>query len=163
MSKDVGITEDQFAELAREYRRRWQVKVCAVSPEGQIVFGQPSCLGFDCRECEQAHVLAIDEALRWGEPTIGFCARQRLLWAVPLMRNEKVLGGLIASVPEKEVFVAGPTGSSLDVRRACVELRQLTERENLTDASALALSRKEYQDEQQRAYAIHSFKTQGHT
>jgi YesN/AraC family two-component response regulator len=39
----------------------------------------------------------------------------------------------------------------------------MTERENLTNASALALRRREYRDEQQRAYAIHSFKSQGHT
>lgn len=163
MPQDIGITEGQFTHLAREYRRRWRVSICAASPTGQVVFGKPACSKFDCRQCEQDRSFAIQEALRWGESTVGFCWRQQLLWAVPLMRNEQVLGGLIASVPEKRVFSPGASDTRLDVHKACVELRELSERENLTNASALALRRREYHDEQQRAYAIHSFKSQGHT
>ena len=107
---------------------------------------------------------AIQEALRWGEPTVGFCPGQRLLWAVPLMRNEQVVGGLVANVSEKRVFSPVPPAR----RRWTCGVRAWScasslERENLTNASALALRRREYHDEQQRAYAIHSFKSQGHT
>lgn len=160
MADEIGILETQFDRLAAEYRRRCRVSICAVNTAGERVFGKTSCRIPDCPDCLQSHVRAIDEALRWGEPTIGFSTGQRLLWAVPLMRNEHLLGGLIASVPEHKVFA--PTATPLDIRRACVELRELTERENLTNASALALRRREYHDEQQRAHAIHSFKGQSH-
>jgi AraC-like DNA-binding protein len=163
MPQDIGITEAQFTRLARQYRQRWRVSICAASPAGQIVFGKSACPRFDCRQCEQDRAFAIQEALRWGESTVGFCWRQQLLWAVPLMRNEQVLGGLIASVPEKRVFSPATSDAQLDVHKACVELRELTERENLTNASSLAFRRREYHDEQQRAYAIHSFKGQRHT
>jgi len=162
MSPDIGISEGQFIRLAREYRRRWGVSLCAVDAEGKIRLGKVSCSQGDCLTCCQARASAIREALRWGEPTVGFCRGQRLLWAVPLMRNEQVAGGLVANVSEKRAFSPVPPAVPLDVRRACTELRELTEGENLTNASALALRRREYHDEQQRAYAIHSFKSQGH-
>jgi len=163
MPTAIGISENLFARLARGYRRRWPVSLYAVDAEGRIVLGRPPCPERDCQPCEQARAFAIREALRWGEPTVGFCARQRLLWAVPLMDNERVTGGIVASVPERLAFSPSAQGRPLDIRRACADLREMTERENLTNASALALRRREYRDEQQRAYAIHSFKSQGHT
>lgn len=163
MPVGIGISENLFARLAREYRRRWPVELHAIDAEGRVVFGRRSCPDRDRQACEQARAFAVREALRWGEPTVGFCSRQRLLWAVPLMDNERVTGGIVASVPEKLAFSPGPRGAALDIRRACVDLREMAERENLTNASALALRRREYRDEQQRAYAIHSFKSQGHT
>ncbi len=162
MQPDLGISESQFARLKRQYRQRWPVNLCAVDAQGRVVLGDPACPDRDCQACEQTRAFAIAEALRWGESTVGFCSRQRLLWAVPLMHNEQVTGALVANVPEKLVFSPRPPATPLDVRRACVDLRELTERENLTNASALALRRREYHDEQQRAYAIHSFKSQGH-
>lgn len=159
----IGVSENMFERLARQYRRRWPVSLYAVDAEGRVVLGRNQCPGRDGHPCEQARAFAIREALRWGEPTVGFCARQRLLWAVPLMHNERVTGGIVASVPERLAFSPGPQGGPLDIRRACVDLREMAERENLTNASALALRRREYRDEQQRAYAIHSFKSQGHT
>jgi AraC-like DNA-binding protein len=163
MPASIGISENLFARLARQYRRRWPVSLYAIDAEGRVALGRPPCPDRDCQACEQSRAFALREALRWGEPTVGFCARQRLLWAVPLMDNERVTGGIVASVPEKLVFSPRSRGGPLDIRRACVDLRQMAERENLTNASALALRRREYRDEQQRAYAIHSFKSQGHT
>lgn len=163
MPQATGISEGQFARLRREYRRHWQVDLCAVDADGRVMLGGTSCSQRECRACEQARAFAVAEALRWGEPTVGFCWRQRLLWAVPLMQNEQVVGGLVASISEQRAFSATPGKAPFDVRRACVDLREMAERQNLTNASALALRRREYRDEQQRAYAIHSFKSQGHT
>jgi AraC-like DNA-binding protein len=164
MTRETPIDPETFAALRREYcRRRKQVSLCATDAEGGILLGSPSCRRQGCPGCMQARAFAITEALRWGEPTVGFCDCQRLLWAVPLMMNERVSGGLVASAAEKAIFATAPAQASFDVRRACVELRELTERENLTNASALALRRREYRDEQQRAYAIHSFKAQART
>jgi hypothetical protein len=44
---------------------------------------------------------------------VGFCARQRLLWAVPLMDNERVTGGIVASVPERLAFSPSAQGRPL--------------------------------------------------
>ncbi len=159
--QEFDLTEAAFARLARAYRRRWPVSLCATDPDGRIVRGRFACQARYCRDCDRTRAFAIAEAHRWGDPTVGFCQRQRLLWAVPLMHNERIVGGLVASIAERQVF-APDAASPFDMRRACVELRELAERENLTNASALALRRRQYHDEQQRAYAIHSFKDFGH-
>lgn len=159
----IGIAGDQFVRLRREYRRRWRVNLCAVDPDGRVCLGPGPCCEREGRECPAARAAAIQEALRWGEPTVGFCRGQRLLWAVPLMLNERVAGGLVANATERQVFSPAPGSGPFDVRRACTQLRQLAEDQNLTNASALALRRREYHDEQQRAYAIHSFKSGGHS
>ena len=109
MADTAGISEGEFAGLRREYRRRWRVDLCVVDADGKILLGSPLCNERECQACEQARAFAIVEALRWGEPTVGACWRQRLLWAVPLMHNEKVVGGLVASVLRKE-GVLGRTG-----------------------------------------------------
>ncbi len=107
-SPNIGITEEQFGRLRREYRRRWGVNLCAVDAEGRMCLGGGSYCEREEQGCRQARAAAIQEALRWGEPTVGVCEGQRLLWAVPLMLNERVVGGLVASASERKVFPPGP-------------------------------------------------------
>jgi AraC-like DNA-binding protein len=156
----IGIDHEAWARLTRVYRSRWRAGLYAVGPEGDLVFGKPPCRDSDCTACRKGRAFAVREALRWGEPTVELCPRRRLLWAVPLMHNETILGGLVASVSERDFFRSG--APSFDIRRACTELRDLVEAENLTNASALAFHRTRYQDEQRRAYAIHAYKSGGH-
>lgn len=104
--------------------------------------------------------MAVREALRWGEPSIEICPGQRLVWAVPLMHNEVVCGGILACTGERDFFVDGRP--RFDIREACRDLRERVEAENLTNASALAYHRSQYREEQERAYAIHAFKNRRH-
>ena len=51
---------------------------------------------------------AIQEALRWGEPSLLVDAEGRALWAVPIIDNEELTGGLVvegvALVPDDGFF-----------------------------------------------------------
>lgn len=160
--QNIGITPYKFEELAAEYRARWGVELTAVRPDGRLVLGfVPGA----CRRsvaCEEARRLAIEEALRWGEPTVEMCEHKEILWALPLMHNAQVLGGLIAQTPEDQVFPDDSGRPSLDVRSACGDLRRLAEQANLTNAAFLTARRDEYYRERRRAEAIHEFKVQEH-
>jgi AraC-like DNA-binding protein len=160
MNPDMGIDRKTWLRLSRRYRSSWGAGLYAVNAQGGLVFGKPPCRGCDSLVCREARVFAIREALRWGEPTVAQCPDKRLLWAIPLMHNEKIIGGLAASIAERDFFLRD--APSFDIRRACTDLRELVEAENLTNASALAFHRSLYRDEQRRAYAIHAFKSRGH-
>lgn len=151
------VDRDAFRRVAREYGARWGFDLHVVDADGALLLGKPPCAAAD--DCARARAFAIREALRWGEPTVGFCPRRRLLWAVPLVLNQTLRGGLATCATERQIFAE--SGPSLDMRRACAELRELAERENLTNAAALELKRRVYEEEQHRAYAIHSFKGRG--
>jgi len=142
-----------WRRLAQSYRKKWGVDLYAVDAEGHIVFGRPACRGPNADECCASRRLAILEAHRWGEACVKFCPRGRMLWAVPLMNNEIITGGIIASVAEK-VFL----GRSSSVSLATIALRELLEKNNLTNASALSSHRERYLLEQDRAYALHMAK-----
>jgi YesN/AraC family two-component response regulator len=85
-----------------------------------------------------------------------------MLWAVPLMHNAEVIGGLVANATEEHVLRGTGGAPPLDIPRACADLRAHAEARNLTNAAALRLNRRSYDDEQQRAHAIHAFKSGVH-
>jgi len=152
----IGIGRTAYLALRSAYRRRWKVALTAVRPDGRVAYPDPSAK--DPSGSREPYRHAIREALRWGEPTVDFCPPGRLIWAVPLMHNSQLLGGLIASIPEKRVFPDESGTAAIDLRAACGELRTLTEQANLTNAALLASRRDEYARERQRAEAIHEFK-----
>jgi len=160
MAEDIGIDFETFARLSPVYRQRWAVTLCATDADGRVVHGQVAggiCLdgASDCQARRQAAIFACH---RWGEPTIEACACGQFIWAVPLMRNQQVLGGLVAGAPESQVL-PGPGGQAvIDMRASCTDLRVLAERENLTNGPLLEARRKEYLREQLRADALHEFK-----
>lgn len=158
---DIGITETQWETIARDYGKAWGANVYAVDPEGGLFFAGRRCPKSKEAACSESRKKAVLEALRWGEPSVELCPHRRLIWAVPLMRNERVLGGLVASIFEHDFFKDGSPG--FDIQRASRDLRERVEQLNLTNASALAFHRSRYQDEQQRAYAIHAYKDRDHS
>ncbi len=158
----IGADRDTFDRVRERFAARWSCPMAGVDASGEIVLGLCPCQDASGPRCRDARAMAVWEALRWGEPTVGFCPAMRLLLAVPLMHNERVLGGLVVSFDEGQVFVQGDAAPGLDLRQAALELRRLAERENLTNASALQVRRWEYHQEQQRAYALHDFKSQAH-
>ncbi len=156
---NIGVTREVFTRLAADYRRRWKIGLCVARPDGTIVLGDSGFREKDAAVCDTARRHAIAEALRWGEPTVVSYPHKRLLWAVPLMNNAEVLGGLIASASEKRVL-PGDTGTTdVDIRQACLDLRRLAEEANLTNAALLENHRIAYQRERKRAEAIHDLKS----
>lgn len=159
-----GIDERTFQQISQDYAERCSVQLCAVTSDGEIVFQRGRCdrcedAGDDCAE---ARAFAVSESLRWGEPSVTTCPGGGMLWAVPIMHNSRVLGGLVAAASEERVLSGLDGEPPLDIPRVCTELRELAEARNLTNAAALRLSRQRYADEQQRAHAIHAFKSDLH-
>ena len=133
----------------------------AADAEGQIIFDAHSS-GWDGPEHQPVRRLAIEEALRWGEPTILPAPREMLLWAVPLMHNAQLLGGLVAGMAERRGFVAGSNRPAIDIRGACADLLRQAEEQNLTNAALLEAHRRESLRERTRAEAIHHLKGSPH-
>lgn len=155
---EIGIEQSHFAAIARAYRRRWTVTLAACDTVGAVAWSVPTSRRRAADPAaEQARATAIAEAHRWGDPTFHFAPRARLTWAAPLMHNAKLVGGIVASAPEARAFAG-----DLDVRRAATELRELLERENLTNAALLAERRSASHREQTRAEAIHELKLASH-
>lgn len=102
---------------------------------------------------------ALGESLRWGEPFIHRCCEEScLLFAVPLMHNEKLTGGLLVSGVPLDA-AEPPEGGELDpVSRAVRDLMEFARRENLTNLSHLHLARSAARRERERAEAIHAVK-----
>ena len=104
--------------------------------------------------------LAIEESLRWGDPAVEPGPDGTLVWAVPLLHNARLVGGLIASVPEERAFPKGTMAPAMDIQAACADLRRLVEEQNLTNAALLEAHRNQSQRERERAEAIHAFKAE---
>jgi len=148
-----------FAALAAEHRRLTRFPLVAVDAEGRFLAADPGHVP-DCARsdaCRPARLLAVNEALRWGEPCVSCCPCGRALWAVPVMLNQRLCGGLVvAGVPLASPNRAG----SLDRRilGACRQLLDLATRHDLTNAALLATRRATASRERDRAEAIHELK-----
>lgn len=151
-----------FERVMEAYNRVSEADVCVVDLQGKIVLGGTPCDNCLDEACRQAWLDAIKDTLRWGEVTASFCPGERLIWGVPVMLNERQLGGLVGRLPESEAFEKGEEGKLRDFRELCQALRVLVEQENLTNASLLATRRLRYTGEQERAHAIHAFKRGKH-
>jgi len=154
----IGIDVETFCRLASVYFQRWSLGLQAVAPDGCAVFGETTCQKIARTDSNHNRKLAIEAALRWGEPTIESCPDGRLMWAVPIMRNQQLLGGLVATTAENRLFPDHCGVSAIDTRAACIDLRLLAERENLTNANYLQARREEYLREQFKADALQEFK-----
>ena len=60
-----------------------------------------------------------------------------MVWAVPLLVNQKLHGGLVAGIDERQLFRGVATAPRIDVCAAGTALRELAERHNLTNAALL--------------------------
>ncbi|MDD4889385.1 MAG: helix-turn-helix domain-containing protein [Phycisphaerae bacterium] len=154
---NIGITQAEFLRVGKAYARQWKLPLVAAQPGGVVVFGRLPQPRTDAARSARQH--AIAESLRWGEPTVTEYPASQLVWAVPLMHNAELRGGLLAIVTERRVFPDSTGRPRLEIRRACESLRELAEQENLTNAQLLAARRLDYQREQKRAEAIQGLKT----
>lgn len=157
MSRDI-IDKKLFVLLSSAYCERFGVSLCATDAHGRVALGRWACAGQDAEACRAARQLAIESAMRWGECTVVPCHDVTLAWAAPIMSNAQLLGGLVASLPEKQALAGDSSSPAMNLREACTELRLLAEAHNLTNAAALELRRQRYLIEQERAEAIREFK-----
>lgn len=154
----IGITASQFIRLSTTYRKRWGANLLAMDVKGAILLGQSDCAMFRESECAKLRKRLLDETLRWGEAASEFCTGQRLIWVLPLMRNNLLTGGIIAEVREVDLFPSGDGKPLFDIRDAADDLRQRLEEESLTNGPLLDMRRENMLRERRRAEAIHSYK-----
>lgn len=150
------LDPSQFAALASEYARTTGLALLATDAEGRPL-ARRSVDGPGERQAREFRQQAISEALRWGEPCVLGDADGRALWAVPVCRNQQLLGGLVVTgVPLRCPSKAG----ALDQRilAACKKLLELATRHNLVNAALLAERREAARREQEKAEALHALK-----
>jgi AraC-like DNA-binding protein len=134
------------------------VGLCVVDADGRVVACGPGSVGGRDPAADAVRKLAIDEALRWGDPEVQAAPGDMLVWAVPLMNNSRITGGLLAAITEQRLFPGDNGEPAIDTRAACVHLRELAEEFNLTNAALLEARRHESRRQRQRAEAIHAYK-----
>ncbi len=150
----AGLDEAAWRDLERRYTARWAVALLVCAPDGRVTAGTAPAAADAVVACV-ARERALREALRWGQPAFELVGSE-LIWAVPLMRNAALCGGLVVQVPAARALGAGPY--RLDARRAAAELLALAGEANVTNLAYLELRRAETGHEQHRAEAIHTLK-----
>ena len=153
---DLSLRQVQpvFERLAAEYQAEWGLQCVLTDQSGVVVAG-----GRGCREgcavsdaCTQTRQRAIAESARWGEPYTVLCPCGTMIWAVPVMHNACVLGGLVAAAdPQEDMAVT-------QVHQAAWDLLRRAEQANLTNPSYLRLRRQKARQESEKAEAIHAVK-----
>jgi len=153
-----GISAPLFRELTRVYRREWPVRMAAIAPDGRRRFASGWWRAADPPQRRELLAFVLQEGLRWGEPTITYGEGGHLFWAVPLMHNAQLLGGLVATIHEDDLFPGNTNQAIADLRHACRQLRLAAEKHNLTNAALLEQRRWQYVREQERAELLRTAK-----
>ena len=109
-------------------------------------------------ECMATCRRAILESVRWGEPAVLLCPQGQVIWAVAVMKNALVTGGIIVSRPDSGTGTHASGLSVSDIRRAAFDLLSMTVAANLTNGAHMELRRQEAARESERAEAIHALK-----
>lgn len=160
-SSPMTLFGPQIEAVSATYSERWGIGVFITDTDGALRHGQAPCPQANLPACCQARQSALAEALRWGEPVITLCPQRYFIWGLPCMCNRRVLGGIIAWVPETDIFPDGTGKPALDLVKAALDLLHASERENLVNAELLKANRAYHQNEQTRAEAIHEYKLRG--
>jgi len=149
----------QFEQARDEYFSRFKHELLLVDQNGKLVRGKPyKSGGATEKERGQWRALAVAEALRWGEPSMIACPGDHMIWGVPVMHNNEILGGLV--VKPRAVKAEGEKVKSLSetLAQACDRLLEIAEKYNLTNTSLLKLNRIAAFVEREKAEAIHEAK-----
>lgn len=157
----LSLFEIQINVVEKTYRKQWGIEIFTTDMDGILRHGQAPCRQVNRPECRLARKSAIAEALRWGEPVISLCPKRFFIWGVPCMINSQAVGGIVAWIPEQNIFPNDSGKPAADIVKAALDLLRLCEQENLVNAELLKSNRIFHQNEQTRAEAIHEYKVRG--
>lgn len=147
-----------FRNLTDAYAGAWGLQCVLTDSRGGIITGRNPEGCPNGAECSAARKRAIEEALRWGEPSMLLCPKGHVIWAVPVMENSEVTGGIIV-----ENVIVGSMNDPLSpsqLRQAASDLLSMAEEANITNAALLELRKRAARRESERAEAIHELKGQ---
>ncbi|MBP5274960.1 MAG: helix-turn-helix transcriptional regulator [Abditibacteriota bacterium] len=138
-----------YEQLSRAFFEKWKVRTVLSDHEGNDVLNESpygSSLAGDRKS-------AITEAVRWGDcySSASKGLPNVLVFAVPLMFNDRILGGIIA---EYDVEADPAVISSLDMTKAMSYLLDMVVNANLTNPYVLRKNKKHADLEACKAKAI---------
>jgi len=145
-----------FKSVAGGYAQAWGIGVLLTDPNGEVLAGAVPCSG-EADHCRSIRAQAIAESARWGEPHIVLCPRGMMVWAIPVMHNARILGGLVAGVPDPGL-APDPLSETSRINAAAEDLMQRAVAADLTNGSYLELQRQAARRESGRAEALHTLK-----
>ncbi len=148
----LDLSATLIRRLGRGFKRATGFQLIWVAPDGSPLAGSRNASPGRL----ETRVAAIQETLRWGDPCVMMDAGGSVTWAVPIMYNSQVLGGLVVEGVSMEGRDA--RGIAGKVRAGCAELLRLAAEHNLTNLDQLAARRAESNRERERAEAIHLLK-----
>ena len=153
-----------FETLSAEYCAAWGLCCVLADANGHVVAHTTTC-GETCElaaDCARERRRSIREALRWGEPTMQLCRHGMILWAVPVMHNALLLGGVVSVAPDPSQAEGDPFLTPSQIHQAAQDLLAKAEDANLTNGALLELRRAAAQLESRKAEAIHALKDRGY-
>jgi len=139
--------------VRREYARRFGFRTAFTDVEGRVCAGAMDCGRCSASHCQALRRRIVEESFRWGESFMDLCPCGRMLWGIPVMVNQWIQGGLVASAE------AGGGKRLTQLREAAEGLLTLALEYNLTNGALLATNRAQADRERQKAEAIHDAKT----
>jgi AraC-like DNA-binding protein len=169
VARNLEPLRARYQALADAYQQRWNVACVLTDVNGHVAAGRAACAA-DCvlePLCAAARRRVIEEAVRWGEPSVLLCPQDNLLWGLPVMDNAHVIGGLIAASVSASGMPASATATPSEmlpreIHLAVADLLDLATQANLTNPALLALQRLTAQREGERAKAIQELKGQNY-
>jgi AraC-like DNA-binding protein/ligand-binding sensor protein len=148
----------RFKKVASAFMGEWGICCILTDIDGNCVAGESQCSNecIDKSNCRNIRSQAIREAVRWGEPSLLLCPQNYVTWAVPVMDNMHVIGGILAT----NIIMGNETNSysPRHVRLAMDDLLRQVIAENLTNPALLELHSIETARESEKAEAIHELK-----
>lgn len=148
----------EFNQIASRYRREYGLSLMLIDASGNILQGGPCCCSPEGEaRCQEARLRAVRETLRWGEPYLHLCLGNCIVWAVPLMQNAELIGGIVAGGVPIDDCSKGKWNAAY-IRSAANRLMQLAIECNATNGALLELRRLDAERESKRAEAIHELK-----
>jgi len=100
------VSFQKFSTLGEKYCRRTELPLILVNREGQTIYKLRECgiclrllarkKNLLERNCRLNMLRAVEESFRWGEGYITTCPLGLIIFAVPVIHEQELLGGLIS-------------------------------------------------------------------
>jgi two-component system response regulator YesN len=184
-SVETFVSAHEYAHLSDDFYRNFLIGIGLTGEDGRVVYTRKDVRTFCRREksdgrcpvCEEENVFAANEALRFGDTYVMNAHTGLIFFALPLMVNQRVIGGIVSSrilplelytlITEEraassrhhdEYIVSSvksiPVIETRTITLAAEYLWTLAVRHNLINQSRLARQRDIHERESDRAEAI---------
>jgi len=131
-----------YQTLRSDYSAVYGFELLQTDPAGHVILGNPPQTDCECGgRSDRRRLQAIEQTRYWGEPIINLCCDTGYaMWAVPILENNRLVGGLVVQGIELE----GQASSFHQrVQQAAYALHHIALQENLIPQSEVELARQQ--------------------